>query len=216
LDSAHQALRLLINDALETANAKAFWNDLQEEHDYPLVSSNLPIHENVAAFLSDSLPTEAKVAYRAVRKGKGLGSLGRPRFVALTEWKGGFLGREAKALVPSAVEWVNNSQSTEIGAEATLKVATRSPDPWYQIRHGWVIRLLAPDAVKIDLKRLGKQVHEDSFARKLLKAMGWETANVHLGSKEGPNLLKRLEKLQSVKKAWLQNAAERMGGRDEG
>jgi Uncharacterized protein conserved in bacteria (DUF2252) len=210
LDSAHQALRLLINDALETANAKTFWEDLQDEDDYPLVTSKLPIQENVAGFLSDSLPTGAKVTYRIVRKGKGLGSLGRPRFVALTEWKGGFVGREAKALVPSAVEWLNDPQSTEIGAEATLKVAIRSPDPWYQIRQGWVIRLSAPDAVKVDLKKLGKQVNEDSFARTLLKAMGWEAANIHLGSKEGPKLLKRLENLQSKEKAWLQNAAERM------
>jgi hypothetical protein len=210
LDSAHQALRLLINDALETANAKTFWEDLQDEDDYPLVTSKLPIRENVAGFLSDSLPTGAKVTYRMVRKGKGLGSLGRPRFVALTEWKGGFVGREAKALVPSAVEWLNDPQSTEIGAEATLKVAIRSPDPWYQIRQGWVIRLLAPDAVKVDLKKLGKQVNEDSFARTLLKAMGWEAANIHLGSKEGPKLLRRLENLQSTERAWLQNAAERM------
>src|SRR5258707_9156416 len=69
LDSAHQALRLLINDALETANAKTFWEDLQDEDDYPLVTSKLPIHENVAGFLSDSLPTGAKVTYRMVRKG---------------------------------------------------------------------------------------------------------------------------------------------------
>jgi Uncharacterized protein conserved in bacteria (DUF2252) len=78
------------------------------------------------------------------------------------------------------------------------------------LRQGWVIRLLAPDAVKIDLKKLGKQVNEDSFARTLLKTMGWETANIHLGSKEGPKLLNRLENLQSMEKAWLQNAAERM------
>jgi hypothetical protein len=204
--------RSLRSTSIETnpSNAKAFWKELQDEGDYPLVSSNLPIPEHVAALLSDSLPSGAKVTYRVVRKGKGLGSLGRQRFVALTDWKGGFVGREAKALVPSAVEWLNNPHSTEIGAEGALKVAIRSLDPWYQIRHAWVVRLLAPDTVKIDLKRLGKQVHEDFFARKLLGAMGWETANIHLGSKEGSKLLKRLDKLQSMKKSWLQNAAERM------
>ena len=69
---------------------------------------------------------------------------------------------------------------------------------------------MAPDAVKVDLEKLGRQVKEDSFARTLLKAMGWDTANIHLGSKEGPKLLNRLENLQSMEKAWLQNAAERM------
>ena len=73
-----------------------------------------------------------------------------------------------------------------------------------------MIRLLAPDAVKVDLEKLGRQVKEDSFARTLLKAMGRDTANIHLGSKEGPKLLNRLENLQSMEKAWLQNAAERM------
>ena len=100
LDSSHQALRLLINDALETANAKAFWKELQDERDYPLVSSNLPIPEHVAVFLSDSLPTGAKVTYRAVRKGKGLGSLGRQRFVALTTGREVSLDAKLKRLCP--------------------------------------------------------------------------------------------------------------------
>ena len=34
---------------------------------------------------------------------KGGGSLGRPRYFALAEWRGGRVLREAKALVPSAM-----------------------------------------------------------------------------------------------------------------
>ena len=69
---------------------------------------------------------------------------------------------------------------------------------------------MAPDAVKIDLKRLSKQVKVDYFAQKLVKAMGWETANIHLGSKKGHKLMNRLAELHSMDKAWLQEAAERM------
>ena len=112
--------------------------------------------------------------------------------------------------MPSAVEWLNNPESTEIGVEGALKFAIRSSDPWYQIHRAWLVRRLAPDTVKIDLKRLSKHVYEDFFARKLLAAMGWETANVHLGRKEGSKLLKRLDKLHAMKKSWLQDAAERM------
>jgi hypothetical protein len=36
---------------------------------------------------------------------KGLGSLGRPRWLLLASWHGGALAREAKAAAPSAVAW---------------------------------------------------------------------------------------------------------------
>ena len=38
---------------------------------------------------------------------KGMGSLGRPRFIALSMWRGGKVAREAKALVPSAWGWAH-------------------------------------------------------------------------------------------------------------
>src|SRR5579871_6233187 len=45
---------------------------------------------------------EPHPAYRVVHRLAGLGSLGRQRWVALAEWQGGQIAREAKALLPSA------------------------------------------------------------------------------------------------------------------
>ena len=48
---------------------------------------------------------EPGLSYRVVHRIAGLGSLGRQRFVALAQWRGGSIAREAKALVPSAWTW---------------------------------------------------------------------------------------------------------------
>ena len=49
-----------------------------------------------------SLPQGATLR-RFATHAKGGGSLGRPRYFALAEWRGGRVLREAKALVPSAM-----------------------------------------------------------------------------------------------------------------
>ena len=108
----------------------------------------------------------------------GVGSLGRRRFVAVAEWRGGLVAREAKALVPSAAVWVS-SQSSKISHDAALlDLAVRAPDPYFGIRGSWIVRRLAPDCTRIELVTLATERDE----LKLLRAMGWETANMHLGT----------------------------------
>lgn len=136
------------------------------------------------------VPTEARKALEAAmpepgldcriaRRAAGLGSLGRPRFVALADWRGGRLAREAKALLPSACVWAGGGKtSSKFFYEEILRRAVRSHDPCVVVRGGWVVRRLAPDCVKIEIVALpGKR-----DAARLLAAMGWETANLHLGS----------------------------------
>ena len=65
----------------------------------------------------------------------GTGSLGRPRWVALAEWKGGPVVREAKAAVPSA--WGRNANKIAIMEIARGRY--RAPDPWYQLTEENVI-----------------------------------------------------------------------------
>jgi len=67
----------------------------------------------------------------------------------------------------------------------------------------WVLRRLAPDCTRIPLNELPKKRHEEV----LLHAMGWETANIHLGSARPKSLrvdVKRRGKL------WLHEAARLM------
>ena len=66
--------------------------------------------------LKDGLPASAQEAmesqmpeplpkYRVARRRAGVGSLGHERFVAVADWSGGQIAREAKALVPSGYLW---------------------------------------------------------------------------------------------------------------
>src|SRR5262249_3427574 len=53
------------------------------------------------ALFRASLPDPA-VRYTVARRVAGVGSLGRPRFVAIADWNGAQIAREAKVAVPSA------------------------------------------------------------------------------------------------------------------
>ena len=60
------------------------------------------VPQKVQVLLLTCLPaTSRRVAF--AKRLAGVGSLGRPRYVALAEWNGGLVAREAKAAVPSAV-----------------------------------------------------------------------------------------------------------------
>jgi hypothetical protein len=134
----------------------------------------------------------------------GLGSLGRERLVVLATWDGGYVAREAKALAPSAALWAGNAgSSTRVFYQRILDTAVRSQDPCVALREGWIIRRLAPDCSRIELTDLPKGKDE----RYLASCMGFETANVHLGSGNGKKLLKHLESLGTK---WLDEAAGEM------
>jgi len=58
-----------------------------------------PIPVSAAKAIEHLMP-EPGLPCRLVRRVSGLGSLGRQRFVALADWRGGRVAREAKALAP--------------------------------------------------------------------------------------------------------------------
>ena len=150
--------------------------------------------------------------YRVAHREAGLGSLGRQRFVAVADWCGGRVAREAKALAPSSWDWARPAprRSTDPTAApgrayaALLERAVRCPDPWVAVRGPWLVRRLAPDCTRIELDELGKKRDE----AELLRAMGWETANVHLGT---PEALPRVQDdLRRRPAGWLTAAAAAM------
>ncbi len=144
-------------------------------------------------------------SYHVARRRAGLGSLGHMRFVALADWQGGQVAREAKALVPSACLWAENHQGMmEILYQALLTRAVRCRDPFVELRGQWVLRRLAPDCTRVPLESLAEEKDE----LRLLRAMGWETANVHLGS---PDAVKSvLSDLKKRRAGWLPAAVEAM------
>jgi hypothetical protein len=153
--------------------------------------------------LSKALP-ERGVEMRFVHRVAGLGSLGRQRFVALAEWRGSLIAREAKALAPSACAWAEGIEKPPcIFYQEMLERAVRCRDPFVRMRERWIVRRLAPDCCRVELSDLPRGRDE----ARLLYYMGWETANAHLGTVRAKQIRKDLD---ARGKRWLERAAARM------
>ena len=145
------------------------------------------------------------IKYRIAHRVAGLGSLGHARYVAIADWHGGRIAREAKALVASASSWAENHDGpAEILYQTIISHAVRCPDPFVQLRGRWIVRRLAPHCSRIDLASLSAPDTE----LRLLQAMGWETANIHLGTPSARKLI--LRHIAKQKGKWLHHAAEAM------
>lgn len=172
LEEGHGWLRAIATSRLR--DPVAFWQKLSA-----LPSLRAPA--TVRRLLSDSLP-RAGLPFHVAHRSAGLGSLGRPRFVALAIVDGGLLAREAKALAPSAWPWAAGARSRTIDYRKMLARAVRAADPSLRVhltgKDGWVVRRLAPHCTRIEVTELTRARDED----RLLYAMGFETANVHLGT----------------------------------
>jgi hypothetical protein len=136
----------------------------------------------------------------------GLGSLGHPRILALFQWHDAHIVREAKALRRSASIWAarGNAKDAPLLQEEIIVNAVRVRDPHMHFHENWIIRRLAPDCCRIDLASLPTDRDEE----RLLYAMGWETANIHLGSRNKIAAVKK--DLAKRRGRWLHKAAKDM------
>jgi hypothetical protein len=105
-----------------------FWEKLNR---LPTVRHALA--DSLKRILEKTLP-DPRMDYKIVRRMAGLGSLGQRRFVAIANWRGGFIAREAKSMLPSACAWLSGEigQSQSHYQEA-IRSAVRSPDPFQLI-----------------------------------------------------------------------------------
>jgi len=197
LAESWHALRKMATERLK--DPEAFWQKLDGLP--TLRAETLP--PSAARALADLMP-EPGLPQRLVHRVAGLGSLGRQRFVVLADWKGGKIAREAKAAAPSAAVWAHGAErETKVLYRGLLLSAVRCPDPFVTVKRRWIVRRLAPDCSRIELSQLPREQDET----RLLHAMGWETANVHLGSRTAHALLLDLA---SRPADWLHEAARRM------
>ena len=152
------------------------------------------------------LPDGAEPEYLVLHKPKGLGSLGRRRYLARVLWQGGLMMREAKPVLPSACLWAAKKRTGKGNPwlEKTVEAAVRCEDPYYRVRRGWLVRRLAPDCSRIDLDEL---VHHSDISS-LLRCMGAETANIHLGTEKGRKRI--IAGWHGLPKDWLETAAQKM------
>jgi hypothetical protein len=108
----------------------------------------------------------------------GAGSLGRPRWDAYAEWRGGPVLREAKALVTSAWSRARGEDKAPIRASEIAGGDYRAPDPWYVIPGDIVVRRLSANARKLTIKRTPTQL----LTAAMLHAMARDLASIHLGT----------------------------------
>jgi hypothetical protein len=161
----------------------------------------------------DDLPGKVNVDFRWKRRGadpKGLGSLGHMRFFGLIDWEGGPVAREVKASSLSAWIWAAGQSAGKNQIIELINTAIRSRDPFVKMHDGWLIRPIAADCGRIDLDDLDAMSPDgDRYVDqlKLVRAMGFETANVHLGSISAAKLTSSLASLTTSK---LRDAAGKM------
>jgi hypothetical protein len=192
----HLPLRHMATERLKDPGI--FWRKLDQQPDH---RGDVP--KLVAKGLDRMMP-ERNLPCRYLHRVAGLGSLGRVRIVAVADWHAAKIAREAKALAPSACAWaLRKKGSPRIRYEDILETALRCPDPFVRQRGNWIFRRLAPDCSRIELSDLPRE-HD---GLRLLHAMGWETANAHLGNAKAAELLKDV-KSRGTK--WLHSAATAM------
>jgi hypothetical protein len=192
----HPALRIMAVERLK--EPEKYWDKLNS-----LATLREDLPDGARKALRRLLPAK-DLEHRIAHRVAGLGSLGRRRYVALAQWRGGSIAREAKELTDSAWLWAHPRRSkSAILYQELLDRAVRCPDPFVKLKGRWIVRRLAPDCSRIELSSLPAK-HD---ATHLLHAMGFETANIHLGSREARVLSADLAKRRPN---WLHSAAEKM------
>jgi hypothetical protein len=195
LAECHHGLRALAMNELR--DPVRFWDKLNQ---WPQADS---VPADVKALLTSALPESAKPE-KIVHRQAGLGSLGRRRFTIIAQWLGGYVAREVKELVPSAWHWADAKQSAKIFYTTMVHTAVRGVDPTVFAQGPWLVRRLAPDCSRVELNQLPQKRDE----LKLLRAMGHETANIHLGTPGAARAI--AADLRKRPSRWLFNAAQAM------
>jgi uncharacterized protein DUF2252 len=192
----HQWLRLMALGKLR--DPVNFWAKMTRNPPY---TAKPPAE--VRRLLEASFPNP-RPQYVLKRRVAGLGSLGHPRILALSSWKGAYVAREAKAIRTSAWAWYRGDSAVELYGPKLLQSAIRVQDPCVRFHGHWLVRRLAPDCSRIEIASLPEGRDE----ARLLYCMGWETANMHFASGRVIPQVKR--DLAARRGRWLHRAAKAM------
>ena len=193
----HPWLRSMMTGVLR--DPPRYWQKLES-----LPTWKQPVPKSACKAIERMLP-ERGLEYRVVHRIAGLGSLGRERYVAIAIYRGGRIAREAKALAPSACVWADaENKSERICYQEILDRAVRAIDPFVHLKGRWIVRRLAPDCSRVELTLMPEKRDES----KLLHAMGFETANVHLGTPRSTRAI--IRDLATRTRHWLHEAAAGM------
>jgi hypothetical protein len=194
LEEEHDWLREVATSELRRADV--FWEKLDA------LPGARTIDATARTALTAALPTPAGTPIRFARRVAGMGSLGRPRVVGIATWGGGRVAREAKAVAPSAWSWATGRADDASPYARVLERAVRVPDPTVRVDGAWLLRRLGPHCTRIELSDL-PDAHDEE---QLLHAMGFETANIHLGTRDAARAIRA--ELRALAPRWLHGMAK--------
>lgn len=180
--------------AITDHDRQEFWKEVA---DYPAATPPA----TVVDYLRDSLPRDARLV-RYASSVKGGGSLGRPRFMAIAQWRGGHIVREAKALVPSAWDWAHQNVGAPIHFADLATGRYRAPDPMLTVKRRYIVRRVTADSRKIDLK----DIAGTGLDHGLLEAMGHDLGAIHAATDDTAAKIRK--DLKKRTEGWLRDAAE--------
>jgi hypothetical protein len=148
-----------------------------------------------------AMPDRACEIIKICPRSAGTGSLGRPRWVGVADWHGSRVVREVKALVRSGWTLIPGRGSPRLRCKDIAFGRYRAPDAWYAVVDGIVVRRLSPNNRKIEIKKQPDELLDP----RMLRAMGYELANIHLGTGDRREVIMR--DLSKRKRGWLRQAA---------
>jgi hypothetical protein len=152
--------------------------------------------------LIEAMP-QPRLEVWTARRVAGTGSLGRPRWMGVAYWQGAPVVRELKVVSVSAWSLAHGKGAQTIRCQEIADGRHRARDPWYRLSGDLVLRRLSPNNRKIGAETEGAAL----LLADMLRAMGLELANVHLGAGDARDRIRR--DLAARKGDWLGEHARR-------
>jgi len=154
--------------------------------------------------LAAAMPEPRLVLAKTGRRVAGAGSLGRPRWIGMANWRGAPVLREAKSLVPSAWLFAHGRTTKRSRCGEIAGGRYRAIDPWHLVTDAVAVRRLSPNNRKIEAgEDPGLLLSPD-----MLRVMGADLAAVHLGVSDRRAGIER--DLRGRKRGWLKACAVKM------
>jgi hypothetical protein len=177
----------------------SFWEKMEMLTEPTKEAPKKPSKDYISA-LAGAMPEPKRDVKYGKRTGAGLGSLGRPRWVGVAQWRGGPVVREAKAALPSAWTLPSGRRKQPMYCFKIATARYRAPDPWFRLVGHIVVRRLSPNNRKLDSIKDSR----DLMNKKMLRLMGRELAAVHVGVEDRRAVVRR--DLEARDPKWLHSA----------
>jgi hypothetical protein len=195
LDHDYGLLRRLVS--VPNRERQHFWAKIAA-----LKAAKTPPPARYVQALSRAMP-EKGLAIRYFRRVAGVGSLGRPRFVGLADWRGAPIVREAKAALPSAWNRIKGRGPRTLRCYEIATGKYRAPDPWYGVVDDVVVRRLSPNNRKLDAETHPLELID----KRMLRLMARDLASIHLGLVDASKAVGR--DMRKRGDGWLTSAVKR-------